>query len=184
MKTVHKMALFAVLALVQLAVPGWMIWRWETVLREGQTYKFRTAPVDPYDAFRGRYVALRLERETVPNPTGKILEPGHPLFVTLSRDENGFAGFEKAVLEPPADGDYIEARALYSSTNEISLYLPMTRYYLNEKAAPEAERAYAQFSNRTNHHAFIQVRILKGKAVVEDLYLDDVPVRKFLEEKD
>ena len=43
-----------VVAAAQLAVPAWMIAGRELTLREGQVFKFRTRPVDPADAFRGR----------------------------------------------------------------------------------------------------------------------------------
>ena len=49
---------FILLCLVQTAVPLSMIARREFTLRNGRVYKFKTAPVDPYDAFRGRFVAL------------------------------------------------------------------------------------------------------------------------------
>lgn len=57
------LALLVVLAAAQLAVPASMIVQRETVLTQGRVYKFKTAPVDPVDAFRGRYVALRFEEE-------------------------------------------------------------------------------------------------------------------------
>ena len=42
----------------QFSVMGLMIARREMTLRNGVVCRFLTAPVDPYDAFRGRYVAL------------------------------------------------------------------------------------------------------------------------------
>ena len=44
--------------LVQLFVPGYMIWGKYDVLKNGQEVKIKVAPIDPYDAFRGRYVSL------------------------------------------------------------------------------------------------------------------------------
>jgi uncharacterized membrane-anchored protein len=50
--------LFIAVAVVQLATPIGQIWKYEDALQTGRSYKFRTAPVDPYDAFRRKYVAL------------------------------------------------------------------------------------------------------------------------------
>jgi uncharacterized membrane-anchored protein len=58
-----RLLVFAVVGLAQLAVPASLIWKREQTLRHGSVWKFRTAPVDPVDAFRGRYVALEFEAE-------------------------------------------------------------------------------------------------------------------------
>ena len=49
---------FAALALAQLAAPLLQIAKYEAVIAYGAEYKFKTAPVDPPDVLRGRYVAL------------------------------------------------------------------------------------------------------------------------------
>ena len=43
--------LFILVALIQIAVSASMIINREIILKSGKQYKFRTAPVDPYDAF-------------------------------------------------------------------------------------------------------------------------------------
>ena len=43
----------------QFGVMGHMIIRRELTLRRGRVCRFLTAPVDPYDAFRGRYFVNR-----------------------------------------------------------------------------------------------------------------------------
>jgi len=59
-----RLIVFVLVAFAQLAVPGSLIWKREHTLRQGNVWKFRTAPVDPVDVFRGRYVALHFEVET------------------------------------------------------------------------------------------------------------------------
>ena len=49
---------FILLVLVQLFVPANMILEQEDILKNGTPYKFKTAPIDPYDPFRGKYVWL------------------------------------------------------------------------------------------------------------------------------
>ena len=68
---VNKALLFIPIGLAQLAVPGWMIYKHESVMREGAVYKFRTAPIDPRDPFRGEYVVLDFAAET-----GRWTSPG------------------------------------------------------------------------------------------------------------
>ena len=58
-----RIAIFILVALAQIAVPASMIWKRQRTFREGRVWKFRTAPVDPIDALRGRYLALRFAAE-------------------------------------------------------------------------------------------------------------------------
>jgi len=48
-----QILIFALVALAQLYVPAKMVWNQESILEEGTEYKFKTAPVDPNDPFRG-----------------------------------------------------------------------------------------------------------------------------------
>lgn len=50
----------------QLLVLAWMAGEREWILRTGQVVYLRTAPVDPRDLFRGDYVALQYDINTVP----------------------------------------------------------------------------------------------------------------------
>ncbi|MBK6341440.1 MAG: GDYXXLXY domain-containing protein [Flavobacteriales bacterium] len=60
----RKPLLFLGIALAQLAVPAWMIAGRERVLSQGEVFKFKTAPIDPRDPFRGEYVRLDFEAES------------------------------------------------------------------------------------------------------------------------
>ena len=62
-----RLIIFLLVALAQIAVPASMIWKRQRTLSEGRVWKFRTAPVDPVDAMRGRYLALRFEAEEFPS---------------------------------------------------------------------------------------------------------------------
>ena len=65
---------FALVAVAQLTVPAWMIVSHERTLLTGKVFKFRTAPVDPYDAFRGRYVRACNRTDAVADPCGGAVE--------------------------------------------------------------------------------------------------------------
>ena len=56
-----RFALFALFAMISVAAPLSIAWKYENTLRNGRQFMFRTKPVDPYDAFRGRYVTLAFE---------------------------------------------------------------------------------------------------------------------------
>ena len=181
MKTKPILLLFAVAALVQLVVPAAMIAKRESALRHGETFRFRTAPVDPYDAFRGRYVALSFNQRSVGLPPDHGYSRRQRVHAILSEDEDGYAFFSGIQRERPASGAYLSTRIAYlSSHTNAFLHIPFDRLYMKETEAPEAERAYLRHNHPINRTAFVNVRIQRGFGVIEDLYLDGVPIRDYL----
>jgi uncharacterized membrane-anchored protein len=180
--------------MAQWAVPAGMIHRREQALRHGTVYRFRVAPVDPYDAFRGRYVALSLAERTAPAKDG--FHRNQPVYLRLENDTHGFARLAEAALRPGREGVWMRARASYSNagdwrstrqgrmglTDAVSVNLPFDRFYLDEESAPRAEQLYRAAAPRggTSTNAWLQVRVHRNLAVIEDLYLDGRPIRQVL----
>ena len=177
-----RLAVFVAVAVAQLAIPAGMIARWENTLRHGTPFKFLTAPVDPYDAFRGRYVALRLDAETVDVPAGTDFKSQAVVYGKIATDTNGFAQLTDLSTEKP-DGPYLRGRLEYVAGDKAHVDLPIDRLYMNEKLAPEAEQAYRENSLRTNQVAYVTVRVLDGNAVIEDLFIDGTPIGEFLKQR-
>lgn len=173
------MILFAALCAAQLAVPASMIIRLNSTAAKGTVYRFRTAPVDPYDAFRGRYVALAFEQTTVPIPEGQHLQENTSVYVTLEVDSEGFARLDSVELKSPEQGDFIKTRVLWVNGDRVSVYLPFDRYYMPEDVAPLAERAY-NLRSRGAAPAYAEVSVYKGHAVLKGLYLDDMTIEEYL----
>lgn len=174
--------IFALAVAAQLLVPVSMIWKREATLREGAIYKFRAAPVDPYDAFRGRFVALRYQEEARDIPVAADLKitSGRKCYAVIENGEDGFARIARVELDRPEMADYIPALVRYTSETNVTIDIPYKRFYMEESAAPRAEAAYRDFSQATNLNAYIQLRVRNGFGVIEDLYVEDVPVREFL----
>jgi uncharacterized membrane-anchored protein len=159
------------LALVQIYVPLSMIIKRENVLKSGEQFKFRTVPVDPFDAFRGRYVALRIEGDHVTKQGAQDFEKGRSVYAIIEVDDQGFARFDSITLSRPIGKAYIAAKTGYPSGGKVYLELPFDRYYMEEKAAPAAEAAYRQHSQQGKLDAYIVVRVKDGFAVIESLYV-------------
>ena len=174
------LVLLGLAILVQLAVPASMILKRERVLAHGQAFKFRTAPVDPYDAFRGRFVALGFDQNTVVAPPGHDFARGQTVHVRLVEDADGFAKLADLSRERPDAAPYLTTKIQYVGGDIVHLRLPFDRFYMDENAAPAAEQAYRQNTASSNRNAYVQVRIDKGFAVLEDLYVDGVPIREHL----
>lgn len=171
----------AALALVQLAVPASMILRREATLRTGVALRFRTAPVDPYDAFRGKFVALGIDPADAAVAGGGEVAGGQRLYAVIATDTNGFASVARLERRRPAAGDYVAVRALYGgASGRLRLQWPFDRYYMAEEDAPRAEAAYRAHSRRGAQDAFVTVRVRRGFAVLENLHVGGVPIAEYL----
>ena len=170
-----RILVFALIVCAQLAAPASLIWKREQTLPQGSVWKFRTAPVDPVDAFRGRYVALEFETETqqiAPPPNAQY---GQTVFVTLRLDAEGFATIDQVLPSRPEGNDFIQAH-LHGTT----IALPFDKYWVTERDASAAEAAYRAQSSREKRNAFVTVRVFKGDAALEQLYLDGLPLGDYL----
>ena len=177
------MLVFALMVVAQLAVPVTMIAQRELTLRQGTEYRFRCAPVDPYDAFRGKYVAIGVTLDGDLTWRGTPLQRNQAVFVALETDDEGFARAKSLSLAPPESGDYIEAKVSWWASVEetVPLTYPFDRYYMEESIAPEAERAYRDATWSEVEQTYITVRVRSGKSVIDELYIGGVPFREYLE---
>ena len=171
--------LFGICCAVQVGVPASMILHHENTLTGGEVYRFRCAPVDPVDPFRGRYVALDFEQSRFAGAIPEQLVAGSTAYATLELDDEGFAIIASVTPSPPDDGDYLTVHIERRSPDSARLALPFDRYYMEESLAPEAERAYRDLA--VGKQAWVEVRVRDGHAVLEELYLDDRPVRDVLD---
>lgn len=189
---------FVFTALIQIAAPLYNVFRWNNVLENGRLFKFRTAPVDPADPFRGRYVQLRFDAENVkiPDASKEFIKKrpyNEDLYAILDEDKDGFAFVSGLVKNEPVSGSYVKVSHCYplwldgkSSDSEYHVSFPFDRYYMNERKAPDAENAYRSM-NRNRREAvknsYATVRV-KGKIVIlDELYLDGIPVKDYLKKK-
>lgn len=200
MKLPLKVVLLVVLSAAQLTAAAWSIVRYEITLANGSVYKVKTAPVDPADPFRGRYVAIQtaltLSNPVSPDVAGLLDSVGEfrpnsarqTAYAVLGSDAEGFARVVAVVPEPPGTGDYLEIKSVrlrsigpaeQGRQPELvrDLVLPFDRYYLAEAAAPAAEQRYREASRRDDDiDAWITVRVRNGVGVIEGLFISGVPI--------
>jgi uncharacterized membrane-anchored protein len=165
------------LALLQFGVVGWMIWRYQRIQSTGSVHRFLLEPVDPADPFRGRYLQLSFEADEV------ALCPFNGqhtdrLYLSLGKDSLGFVRFAKADKEAPSSGEYLQADVadIYGNENGCAtarLDFPFDRWYMNEKEVAAA-------LTRAGTRCWLAVRIRDGKAVAEQLYINDTAIADWL----
>lgn len=175
---------FILMALAQLYVPASMIMDREEVLATGTEYKFKTAPIDPNDPFRGKYITLDYADNTVTVPTEDGWTIGESVYVLLEKGPDGYArAVSVSKKKPDSDNGFVEAKVLYTTSdgrNELTVEYPFDRLYMEESKASEAESVYRETQVDSGQVAYALVSVLDGDAVLKDIYLDGVSIREIV----
>lgn len=184
-----------ILILVQLAIPFSMIQGREKILREGERFRFKTQPIDPADPFQGRYVSLRFKENFIPwsEERKSELHYKEPIYALIEVDQDGFAHFTGWSRKTPATGAFLQTRRLwekYTRSTDSSprqyegffIKLPFNRFYMDEAKAPRAEILAREATLTAD--CWAEVRILEGKAVLEDVMVGGQSLRELAAEKE
>ncbi|MBO7655789.1 MAG: GDYXXLXY domain-containing protein [Kiritimatiellae bacterium] len=196
--------------LMQFLCVGGMIVQKERVLRNGTLHRFKVQPVDPWDLMRGRYVTLSFpDANAVKSDKEydgsewvyvrlKKNDEGFSAFDTVTRDRpeelsdtirlrvyycSGDYVYVTNRIEKSANGDGKDANPVVrreSGTYTVHLKTPFSRFYMDEDAAPEAERLVNRQNERDRKPAVACVRVLNGQAVLADLEIDGQPITAWL----
>jgi len=172
---------FALTMLVYIGFPLQMIKGYEDVLSEGEVFRFKPRPIDPFNPFKGRYVSLGYENLTLPQENAdELFEYDMPAYVSLKKDAKGFAIPAAIYVQAPKEGVYVQVVITSVYDNEVRFDYPFDEYYMNEEMAPLAETEVRKFSGRDKEEVYIDVRIKDGKAVIEQLYVKGIAIEDFL----
>jgi uncharacterized membrane-anchored protein len=127
--------LVALQALVPLGLIGWN----EIALARGTEVVLRTAPVDPVDLFRGRYVRLGYEISRLPVQPGT--GRGDTVYVALHREGEVWTGSAATRTRPSGTfvrGTYDGGRIAYG----------IETYYVDEDEARRLDRLVGRIDMR------------------------------------
>ena len=177
-----RLALLAVVFVAQLVYPAFLLGRHEKTLAEGDVLCFPCRMTDAAGALQGRYLVLDCPPLSAPTPPGERYLPGEPVYFRFAPDEERLARPAGASRERPEQGIYLRARAAgWSEANGVAIDLPFDRYYLGEELAALAAQSFGASGDKVELEARIDVRLRNGRAVLEELYLGDLPVRDYFE---
>ncbi len=180
---------FIVVALVQLYVPAQMIWESEGVIAAGTAYKFNTAPVDPTDPFRGKYITLNYSDNSIKIENADDWQNGEQVYVTLFVDAEGFAQIKSVSREmPTTDADFLKTKIDYvsyegGSEDKLIIDYPFNRFYMEESKAYDAELEYRKTEMDTSSNTYALVYIKNGRAVLKDVLVNGKPIQELVESK-
>ncbi|MGV3706059.1 MAG: GDYXXLXY domain-containing protein [Arcticibacter sp.] len=175
---------FLVLCLVQLYAPVSMIVKHNAVLTKGKLFRFKVAPLDPNDPFRGKYITLRYEVNSVKVKNVNEFLGNTNAFVILRTDSNGYAMIENISLQRPnGPVDYVEVHAYVINVDDKSIVhveFPFQRFYMEETKAVGAEKMFLQTLRRPGASTVALVYVREGAAVLQDVLINEKSVNKLL----
>jgi len=180
------MVLFAVICLAQWIVPGKMVYDSENIIAEGALYKFKTAPVDPSDPLRGKYITLNFQENFLQFTDSAEWQRGDQIFVTFTTDSAGFAVPEQVYHTKPQTASFLETFVdyvdTYSDDYKVWYKLPFDRLYLEESKASQAEQIYWKAQRDSAQVVYALVSIGQGQAVLQDVIINDRPIIDIINE--
>lgn len=176
-----QIILYILAVILQLTVISSIIFKNNATVASGIELKIKVFPIDPYDPFRGKYVDLNVNNY-VSKQNGVDILKNSKVYVTLRTNPDGFSELDTAYITKPKNKPYVETVAARDSYNpETSVYIdnPFKRFYIEEVYSEEAETAYRQ--NATEKDVYIKVKILDGKSVIEELYIENEPIKEYID---
>ena len=176
--------IFILMVSVQLYVPSSMIWHNEDILETGKEFKFKTAPIDPNDPFRGKYIILDYDNNVVKVSKEHDWKRGEDIYVSFTENKDGFVVAKTISREKPStDTHFVKAEVgfINYTNNDLSFDYPFDRFYMEESKAHDAEITYWESQRDTTKTAYALVHIKNGDAVLKDVLIDGVPIRELVD---
>ena len=183
----HKTVLLVALGLMimaQLFVPFKMIWDRQKVTTEGTAFKFRTAPIDPIDPFRGKYITLSYRNTKVTLDSNEYWSYNESAFAEIAQGTEGYAYVKGVYHDPPSHTEDYVALTVDGCTfreTEMTVNFPFDRYYMEESKAYDAELAYRASRQDSSSQAYALVYIRQGAAVLDNVFIDEIPIKELVE---
>ncbi|PIQ83795.1 MAG: hypothetical protein COV75_05560 [Candidatus Omnitrophica bacterium CG11_big_fil_rev_8_21_14_0_20_63_9] len=135
----NKPLLFGLILLGQLGYLGGTVGYHQARVNSGTRILLKTAPVDPFSMFRGRYVALSYEISRIPSSLLKDgdatqLKPGERVYVVLAQ-QGEFWEPVSVHVQRPAQGVFLLGRVRFSHEAHIQLLYGLESFFLSESSA-------------------------------------------------
>ncbi len=165
-----KFIVYIISVFMLFTIPIYTIAINTNTLKDGTEYYFKIEAYDPYDMFRGNYLRIAFEEDTVFSKDNYLdLDYNDTCFVTIKVGDNGYAYFDNIYTEKPTHTNaYYETTVSYKSWRDRYVISTPTRYYMNEDKSLDAE----QYLNDNIDNAYVKVRVKNGKMVIVGVYVN------------
>jgi len=170
---------FVIMVVAHLYVPISMIYDAEHVLTKGKAYRFRIAPIDPNDPFRGKYIILNFRDNSCSVANTEDWQYGEKAYGVLEEKE-GYTVVKSIHKERPELDNYCALNISYTDSGRVYFSYPFDQYYMEESKAPKAEAMYRTRVADTSKPIVAVVHIQNGRAVLADIRIGDSALREMV----
>lgn len=183
-KNINKWVIpaFILLCLAQLYLPLKMIADQEAVVREGKPFRFKVAPLDPNDPFRGKYITLRYEADSVKVKDVNEWMRNPKVYVLLDTDLQGYAVIRGISASRPDDqSNYVQASVAplnHPDKNTLHITYPFNRFYMEESKAVKAEKMFLETLSNSQSNSYAEIYVRNGQAVIGDVIIHGKSVKQ------
>ena len=205
-----KLVCVAVALVVQCVAIGWLVWRYESIVRGGTEVRFRCEAYDPYDPLRGRYLNTTV-RESCMNFVDFAAEKGkfrNRLYAKLEPSTNGLWCVVAVALTPSDDGGLwvkpmrssVEQLITWSDKGRTESYEDFEKrrersplvarvwmpdqLFVNENVASAAEKVLREATSAKGKGAVAVYRVRGGEIVITDIEIAGKSVLALAREPD
>lgn len=185
MKKTYIYLLFSLMVIAQIAASAQIVYNHEAVITTGNVYKFKTAPIDPSDPFRGKYITLRFDINHFEISHQEYDYNRGVAYAYFSKDAEGFAVLENVSKEKLANSkfDYVKVETTGYYGSHVTFNLPFDRYYMEESKAYDAELLYRENNRRgEDQDVYAVVHIENGTYVLTDVVVNGISIKDAVEE--
>ena len=172
---------FAVMVLAQLYVPVSMVVSSEKVLSEGVEYKFKIDTHEIAGSIHNDLIRLPFENNSIAVKDKDNWKKFEPAFVSISTDNEGFAIISAiSKSRPPGDAVFFKARVNHveERPDKVVVTLPFEVYYPETGFSEEESERYRKILSDTTRNVYALVKVLNGKALLQDIFVDDIPLKE------
>ena len=164
----NRPLLFGLIILGQLGYLGGSIGYHQARVNSGTRILLKTAPVDPFSMFRGRYVELSYEISRLPasllhDGEAARLAPGETVYVLLAQKGDCWEPVG-AFLQRPEHGTFLRSRVESQYGGDIRLRYGLESFFLSEASADHISndvRRMLRGQSRTEEPLRVEVAVAR-----------------------
>jgi hypothetical protein len=173
---------FAVVAMAQLFVPGWMISTMADIAKTGSVFNFKVSHNRAGASLQGSYIWLNFEANKY-KVDKKQWDNNQNVFVIFDTDSQGFARVKSVTKEKPVGtNDWVKGMAFLNRKDSSFLRItyPFSNYYVPNANTREAEKAFNKAMDDSLKTITLKINIRENQFLAGDLMVDSVKIGEFL----
>ncbi len=173
-------------ATIQLFILTWMLLNLETTRNNGTVFRLELKAYDPYDMFRGNYLALGFTEDRVKAPK-MALQWNEKFYVKLITDrKTGFARPVEVSRTFPGGDNWVQVRNSGGSVRDeadtmLLFSFIQDRYFMNEEGVKKAELALRKATADSNRSCWAEMRVKNGITILTDVKIDGKSLKDYAE---